>query len=153
MRVTRSDESRSESQAVRQSVGIEIKFEEIESLTFEKVIEKHNTLIAQMARQQANFIRSRLSAEIPGSNSVEGRGRKFDAQMVIEMKEKMQIEFYPNGTPHEIFVDGPIFTPERLAAIEKEFNDNPELKKRHDEVMTKKKEEWLAREADRKLVG
>lgn len=153
MRVTRPDESRSESEMVLQSVGIEINFEEIESMTFENVIEKYNTVIAQMAGQQANFVRSQLSAEIPESNSVDGRGRKFDAQMVIEMKEKMQIEFYPDGTPHEIFVDGPIFTPECLAEIEKEFSDNPELKKKHDEVMEKKKEEWLAREADRKLVG
>lgn len=153
MQVTRSDESRSESQVVQQSVGIEVKLEEIESLTFERVIEKYNTLIARMASQQANFIRSRMSAEIPESNSVDGRGRKFDAQMVIEMKEKMQMEFYPDGTPHEIFVDGPTFTAERVAAIEKEFNDNPELKKKHDDVMAKKKEEWSAREADRKLVG
>jgi hypothetical protein len=69
------------------------------------------------------------------------------------MLEKMQIDFYPDGTPHEIFVDGPLLTPERMAAVDKEFESNPELKRKFDEMMEKKKEKWSAREADRKLVG
>jgi len=50
-------------------------------------------------------------------------------------------------------VDGPLFTPERMAAMDKELESNPELKRKFDEMMEKKKEEWRAREADRKLVG
>lgn len=87
------------------------------------------------------------------SQTLDAKGRKFDAQLVIELLEKMQIEFYPDGTPHEIFGDGPLFMPEKMAAVDKEFESNPELKRKFDEMMEKKKEEWRAREADRKLVG
>jgi hypothetical protein len=153
MRVTRSDDTQSESDVVQQSVGFEIRVDEIESLTLEKVIEKYNAVVNEMAGQQANFIRERMSAEIPESQSLDALGKRLDAQMVIDMLDKMQVEFYPDGTPHEIFVDGPLLTRERMAEIDKEFKDNPELKRRFDEMMAKKKGEWLAREADRKLVG
>ena len=153
MRVTRSDDSSSESDFRTQSAVMEIKTADIESLTLEKVLEKFNMMIVEMAAGQANQIRAHLAAEIPASQTIDGRGRKLDAQMVIELYETMQVEFHPDGTPHEIFVDGPIWTPERLAAIDKEFKEYPELKKKFDDMMARKKEEWIARESDRKLVG
>ncbi len=153
MRVTRSDDTSSESDFIRQSAVMEIKTSEIQDLTFEKVLEKFNAMIVEMAAGQANLIRTRLAEEIPESQSVDGRGRKFDAQMVIEMYDRIQVDFHPDGTPHEIFIDGPIWTRERLAAIDNEFNENPDLKRKFDEMMAKKKEEWIARESDRKLVG
>ena len=153
MKITRADQSESTSGMEQLSVHLEIKFDEIESLTLQKAIEKHDAMIADMVQKQTHFVRERMSSEIPESQTLNAKGRKFDAQVVIEMLEKMQIDFYPDGTPHEIFVDGPLFTPERMAAVDKEFESNPELKRKFDEMMEKKKEEWRAREADRKLVG
>lgn len=69
------------------------------------------------------------------------------------MLETIQLEFYPDGRLHELHVIGGLFTPERLKAVEQEFESNPELQKRYDELMARKREEWRAREADRKLVG
>jgi len=153
MKITRADQSESTSSMEELSVHLEIKFDEIESLTLQKSIEKHDAMIADMAQKQTHFARERMSIEIPESQTLKAKGRKFDAQIVIEMLEKMQIDFYPDGTPHEIFVDSPLFTPERMAAVDKEFESNPELKRKFDEMMERKKEEWRAREADRKLVG
>jgi hypothetical protein len=153
MKITRADQSESTSGMEQLSVHLEIKFDEIENLTLQKAIEKHDAMIADMVQKQTNFIRERMSSEIPESQTLNAKGRKFDAQVVIEMFDKMQIEFYPDGTPHELYVDGPLFTPESMAAVDKEFESNPELKKKFDEMMERKKEEWRAREADRKLVG
>lgn len=153
MKITRADRSESTSSMEGLSVQLEIKFDEIESLTLQKAIEKYDAMIADMVQKHAHFVRERMSSEIPESQTLNAKGRKFDAQVVVEMLEKMQIDFYPDGTPHEIFVDGPSFTPERMAAVDKEFESNPELKRKFDEMMEKKKEEWRAREADRKLVG
>lgn len=153
MKVTRADQSESNSGMEELSAHLEVKFEEIENLTLQKAIEKHDAMIVDLVRKQTHFIRERMSSEIPESQTLNAKGRKFDAQIAIEMLEKMQIDFYPDGMPHEIFVDGPLFTPESLASVEKEIESNPELKRRFEEMMTKKKEEWHAREADRKLVG
>lgn len=153
MKITRADQSESTSGMEQLSAHIEIKVEEIENLTLQKAIEKHDAMIVDLVRKQTHFIRERMGSEIPESQTLNAKGKKFDAQIAIEMLEKMQIDFYPDGTPHEIIVDGPLFTPERLAAVEKEFESDPELKRQFDEMMMKKKEEWRAREADRKLVG
>ena len=153
MKITRADRSESTSGMEQLSVLLDIKHDEIENLTLQKAIAKHDAMIVEMVQKQTDFIRERMSSEIPESQSLDGKGRKFDAQVLIELLEKMQIDFYPDGTPHELHVDGPLFTPESLAAVDKEFENNPELKRKFDEMMEKKKEEWRAREADRKLVG
>ena len=153
MKITRADQSESTSGMEQLSAYLEIKFDEIENMTLQKAIEKYDAMIVDMVQKQTHFIRERMSSELPESQTLNANGRKFDAHVAIEMLEKMQIDFYPDGTPHEIYANGPIFTQERLAAVGKEFDSNPELKKKFDEMMEKKKGEWRAREADRKLVG
>lgn len=153
MRIIRADQSESTSGMEQLSAHLEIKFDEIENLTLQKAIEKHDAMVVDLVRKQTHFIRERMTSEIPESQTLDAKGRKFDAQLLIEMLEKIQIEFYPDGRPHELFVDSSLFTPERMAAVEKEIESNPELKRRFDEMMERKKEEWRAREADRKLVG
>jgi hypothetical protein len=39
------------------------------------------------------------------------------------------------------------------SAVDEQFRNSPELQKRHNELMERKREEWRAREASRKLVG
>lgn len=152
MKITRADQSESTSDMEQLSVLFEIKHDEIENLTLQKAIAKHDAMIVEMVQKQTNFIRERMSSEIPESQCLDAKGRRFDAQTVLDVLEKMQIEFYPDGTPHEIFLDPPP-TPETMAAVDKEFESNAELKMKFDKMMEKKKEEWRAREADRKLVG
>ena len=153
MKITRADQSESTSGLQQLSAHIEVTFDEIKDLTLKKAIEKHDAMIADMVRKQTHFIRERMSSELPESQTLDARGRRFDAQVVLDMLEKMQFDFYPDGTPHEIYVDGALFTSERMAAVDKELESDPELKRKFDEMMEKKKEEWRAREADRKLVG
>lgn len=153
MKIIRADQSESSSGMEQLSAHLEIKFDEIENLTLQKAIEKHDAMVMDLVQKQTHLIRERMTSEIPESQTLDAKGRKFDAQLLIELLEKMQIEFYPDGRPHELLVDGSLFTPERMAAVEKEIESNPELKRRFDEMMERKKEEWRAREADRKLVG
>jgi hypothetical protein len=152
-RIKRADQSESTSPMQQLSASLEIKFDEIESLTFEKAIEKHDAMLLDLVRKQTDFIRERMSAEIPASQTLDAKGKKLSPQIMFDLFEKMQIDFYPDGTPHELHVDGPLFTAESLAAVETEIESDPEWKRKFDEMMEKKKEAWRAREADRKLVG
>src|SRR5258706_13519445 len=95
MKITRADQSESTSGMEQLSVRLDIEFDEIENMTLQKAIEKHDTMIADMVQNQTHFIRERVSSEIPESQTLNAKGRKFDAQVVIEMLEKMQIDFYP----------------------------------------------------------
>lgn len=153
MKVVRDDQSESKSDMQQLSTQLEIKLDEIEDLTLDKAIQKHDVMILDMVSKQANFIRERMSSEIPESQSINAKGGKLNAELILEMKDKMQVAFNPDGTPQEIFFDGHLFTPDAIAAVEQEFQNSPELQKRHEDLMAKKREEWRAREADRKLVG
>lgn len=153
MKITRADKSETETGTVRLSTQMEIGYAEVENLTLETVIKKYDEIVLDMVRKQADFVRERLTEDLPESQTVQGAGKKFGPQLLFEVMERMQIEFYADGRPHEIYVDGPQFAPDKLDAIFKEIDGDPELSKKFEELINKKKEDWRAREADRKLVG
>jgi hypothetical protein len=132
---------------------MEIRFDEIPDLTLEKTIAKYDEMILDMVRKQTGFALERLSEDIPQSQNVDAKGKKLDAELILQMLETIQLEFYPDGRPHELHVVGGLFSPERLKAVGEEFRSNPELLKRHDDLIARKRDEWRAREASRKLVG
>ena len=149
----RSDESESNTDMQQLSSMMEIRFNEIPDLTFETAIAKYDEMILDMVRKQTGFALERLSEDIPKSQSVDAKGKTLDAELILQMLETIQLDFYPDGRPHELHVVGGLFSPERLKAVDEEFQNNPELQNRHNELLAKKREEWRAREASRKLVG
>ncbi len=149
----RADESESNTTTQQLSSMMEIKFDEIPDLTFEKAIAKYDEMILDMVRKQTGFALERLNEDIPKSQSIDAKGKKLGAEIILEMLETIQLEFYPDGRPHELHMVGGLFTSEQLKAVDEEFQSNPELQKRYDELMARKREEWRAREANRKLVG
>lgn len=153
MRVERADQSESNSGVQQLSSTMEIRFDEIPDLTFEKATTKFDEMIVDMVHKQTGFALERLGDDIPASQSIDAKGKTLDAELVLQMLETIQLEFYPDGRPHELHVIGGIFSPERLEAVDEEFRNNPQLQKRHDDLIARKREEWRAREASRKLVG
>jgi hypothetical protein len=153
MKVVRADQSESNSQTEQFTSAMEIKFAEIPDLTFDKSIAKFDEMVIDMVRKQTGFALERLSEDIPATQTVDAKGKKLDAEIILEMFETIQLEFYPDGRPQELQVVGGLFTPDRMKAVDEEFQKNPELQKRYDDLISKKREEWRAREADRKLVG
>lgn len=153
MKVTRADESESKSEAVQIGAEMEVTFAEAETLTLEKVIAKYDQVLLDLVRKQTTMVQERLHEDIPESQAVDAKGRPLDAQVLYELLDKKEIEFYPDGRPHEIHVVGPLFAHGRLPAVMQEIDSNPELKKKFDDLMERKKEAWRAREADRELVG
>ena len=153
MKVVRADQSQSDTETQQFSSLMEMKFDEIPDLTFEKAIAKYDEMILDMVRKQTGFALERLNEDIPKSQTVDAKGKKLDAEILLEVFETIQLEFYPDGRPHELHVIGDLFTPERMKAVDEQLQNNPELQKRRDELMARKKEEWRAREANRKLVG
>lgn len=153
MKVRRADRSESQSEAQLLSSVMEFKFDEVPELSLEKALAKYDAMIIDMVQQQTGLALERLSAEIPKEQTVDAKGKKLDAEVVLDMLRAIQLDFYPDGSPHELHVVGGLFTTERLQAVEEQFNSDPDLKRRHDELVEKKREEWRAREASRKLVG
>lgn len=153
MKVKRADQSESTEGMQQLSSTMEIKIDEIPEITFDKVIAKYDGMILDMVRKQTGFALERLNEEIPSSQSVDAKGKKIDAELILQMLEKIEVEFNPDGSPQELLVVGGLVSTERMKEISEEFQNNPELQQRYDELIARKREEWHAREACRKLVG
>jgi hypothetical protein len=106
MKVMRAGESESNTEVQQLSSMIEIKFDEIPDLTFEKAVAKYDEMILDMVRKQTGFALERLNEDMPKSQSVDAKGKKLDAEIILEMLETIQLEFYPDGRPHELHVVG-----------------------------------------------
>lgn len=85
-------------------------------------------------------------------NVVDGKGRPFSHELLLEVLERIQIDFDENERPKmPTMVVSPSLG-ERIQKLMKE-QEKPEIQRRFDEVLSKKKVEWREREADRTLVG
>lgn len=153
MKVMRADQSESTTAVQQLSSMMEIRADDIPDLTLEKAVAKYDEMILDMVRKQTGLALERLSEDMPKNQSIDAKGKKLDAELILQMLETIQLEFYPDGRPHELHVVGALFSPERLKAADAELQNNPELQKRYNELMARKREEWRAREASRKLVG
>ena len=81
------------------------------------------------------------------------RGKPFHPSMMLDMLEKMDVDFDRLGNP---LLPTMVVHPDMMRAIAPriaEWESDPELQKRRSAVIAKKREEWLDREAHRKLVG
>ena len=86
-------------------------------------------------------------------NVVDGGGKPLDHEVLFEALDAIQINFDEHGKPEmPSLVVHPDVMP-RLEKLSKEAEESPILKKRHEDLMSRKREEFLEREADRKLVG
>jgi hypothetical protein len=136
------------------SAEYSIKNEDLKNFDFAAFARFARTMGVQFldAKKRMLFEAMHEATEMTG-NVVDRRGKPLDHDAIFEMLELIQIDFDVQGQPDmPSMVIHPDMGPtiERLA---KEAEESPELQKRHDQIMRRKKEEFLAREADRKLVG
>lgn len=86
-------------------------------------------------------------------NVVDNAGRPLDHDAMFKVLETIQIDFDENGRPElPTVVISPAMAP-RLVMLNKQFQETPDLQKRYANLINRKKEEFLEREASRKLVG
>jgi hypothetical protein len=135
------------------SVESFVKLDEIPAQTFDSVVKKFDEITQEMVRKQTELSLRRIDEDLPPSQTVDAKGRKLDAELILEMFEAIQLEFDDDGSIQPLHLVGHLFTSESLAAAEKQTIESPELSRRYEDLIARKREEWRAREADRKLVG
>lgn len=150
----RDDGSIDEIKLKRHTAEIKISSNKIESSKPEDIIMKFDKAAIELSSQLSKTTYTRIEevTEQVG-NVIDLKGKPFSIERFFEMLQKIMIEFDENGLPClPTFVcgdkgDRPI--KEVLSQLE----TNRKYKKRHEEIMETKKEEWRDREINRKLVG
>ncbi len=106
-----------------------------------------------MQRQQVQAIFKKLEQVTKETgNVVDNKGQPPSAEMFLSALEKIWIEFDDSGQPR---LPSMIVSPqlaENLRNLMPQWDKDPEYKKRHDEIINKKRKEWNDRESNRKLV-
>ena len=145
----RADGSTDEMNMKKAETEIEIKTEEIEDLTHEKVLSKIDTLAREIAKQKAKIgyeAIERATEEVGNVVSVDGPLSLSD---FWESFEKMHIDFDEEGQPSGLrFVANP-----KMSSSLEDIYSQMESHPRYQEIMERKREEWRVRENNRALVG
>jgi hypothetical protein len=152
--IIRPDGSRDETKLKQTTAEIEIRTAEVPALTLQDRIDKLDTAAREMASQISRnaFAEINRAVEAVG-NVVDSGGKRLSADTYLEVLEKMQLDFGEDGKPRGLTVVVPPALRERAAETIKQLRDDPEYKKRYEDLLAKKRREFNAREAARKLVG
>jgi len=109
---------------------------------------------AELAYQRERMLFTAVSEAVEQVGNVfDARGRPFHPSMLHEALRKMSVDFDEFGQP---VLPTIVLHPDMLKSIAsklKEWEADPQLKAEFNEVIAQKREEWRARESNRKLVG
>jgi len=117
-----------------------------------KLNAKIDEIAQEIAKQQAAmfFRKTQENCDEVG-NALDAAGQLLSAELLLEMLNKVQMDFEPDGAPTGKFVIHPDLAP-ALKKVGEELERDPELKRRHEDILRRQREEWSTRESHRKLV-
>jgi hypothetical protein len=152
--IIREDGERDETAMNEASAELEIKKSEIPSMTMEEMLKRFDSVAQRLAAQQAKRMFEAIDKGVTKvGNVIDNRGQEFSPETLFKAFETIQIDFDSEGRPKmPQFISGADLHQSAVKAG-KEIEETPELKRRWDRIMARKREEWRAREASRELVG
>ena len=145
--VVREDDSIDEENLESITVKLEVKFDEVEKMNHEMVLDKINRAAEEMAVKTSELFFEQLTKITDETgNVVSSDGAPFSIDLFLELLGKMEIDFDEAGNP-----SGLSFVPftSSISRVISQAEADP----RYQAIIERKKEEWYVREGNRKLVG
>jgi hypothetical protein len=150
----RADRSSEESE-FETSVGeFAIPMEALKEESLQQLFARMTPLIESQAKARTeSMLRMVEAASRAAGTATDAKGQPLTAELILDGWEKLDIDFMPNGQPRWPKL---VFHPSqqnRVAAEWARLQTVPELRQRIQGLLTRKREDWRAREADRILAG
>jgi hypothetical protein len=140
------------------SAELQINLEEVQNWTLGDILRHLDQIAKSIGEQQArHFFEELHNVTDKTGNVVNANGEKFSPELLLQVLDKMWIEFNEDGTPQlpSMIVSPSMF--DSIQASKEEFASHPEFErewtKRFNDLIARKREEWRAREANRNLAG
>ena len=115
--------------------------------------ESIQNIAEDMIRQEVRIIFDKVDEITEKTGKViNGKGRPFTHDLLLELLEKIQIDFDDDGNP---YMPALVVSPDTFLKLKEklpEWEANPEYKKKFEEIISKKRREWHDRESHRILV-
>lgn len=154
LRMVRADGTIEESDLKQASAEMSVHMDDVPRMTVEQRITKINDMAEQMARQMGQQLFGSLSETLDkAGQTVDRKGQPLDAEAILSVMEKIEIEFDETGKHKELSIVVPPALESKAKQAFEQLQTDPELSKRYEEIMTRKRMAWRDREASRKLVG
>jgi hypothetical protein len=154
MRIIRADGSVDESDFKHASAEVSLTLEEIPTLTVQERKAKLDDMAEQMAGQVSRLLFGSLNEALDKAGQVvDQKGKPLDAESVFTVLENMHLEFDDARKLRGLSIVVPSALAPKAEKVMAQIDADPVLRKRHEEIMTRKWMEWRDREASRKLVG
>jgi hypothetical protein len=130
---------------------LEFDLREAEKLEFSAILKLLDELAVGMAREKAKLWFQRIDEAVRKVGNVADPAKK-GVEMYFDMLEKRLLFFdeYGNLAPTQML--GSEETLEKVRAIEREIQETPELRRRYEAMIDRKREEYRDREIARNLV-
>ena len=116
------------------------------------MISKVDAAASEIARQTSRIGYEKIDEAISkGGTRVDAHGQPFSQEMYLEMIDKVEMDFDRNGRPTQTIIAHPIMAKSMIARME-EWEQDEAFQKKYKELLQRKREAFLDRESDRKLV-
>lgn len=123
------------------------------SFAYNDALKIINDAAVKMAREQTRSLFTAVDEAVNEvGNALDAKGQPISAELILNMWEKMHFDFDKLGKPQ---MPTMVFNPVQEERIKREFerlDNEPQLVKRHNEIMNIKLADWYDRESRRKLV-
>jgi hypothetical protein len=130
----------------------EIPITDVPTFIGEKLDMKLEEIAQELASQSAKILFKKMGESCDkAGTSIDAEGKPVSAEIFLEMISTAQLDFDPDGKPSNSFVIHPDMLP-AVKKVAEEIENDPELKRRHTEILERQREAWAARESNRKLV-
>ncbi len=133
--------------------GLSIHYDEVPTLTIEKIMDKIDVMAEDMAKQTSQGIIADINQAIEeGGTTINAEGEPFSKEMFLEMLDSIELYFDKTG---ELDPPAILMHPKMWDKIKDDvasWEQDPALDARHNEIIARKKEAWRDRESRRKLV-
>lgn len=126
---------------------------DLATLSPKALTEKIDQAALEMAEQTSKTISDKLHQVTSDSGQVhDAKGKPLSPDTLLEALEKIDIDFNKDGEPSGLtVVVGPELA-EHIRRKSPEWEADPEFKRRHRELMDRKREAWRDRESRRTLA-
>lgn len=132
-------------------VSLVVTQSEFPDMSHEEVLQKMVELGVQFGDQMIqSFITNLDKVTQETGNVVNAAGRPLDAGLLYELYESVEISFDDDGNPNLPQLIGG--TPQQREVVRRTMTEDEDFRSRFAALIAQKREYWLARQSDRKLV-
>jgi hypothetical protein len=122
-------------------------------MTFYDVLKELDAAAAEMGEKTAKFFYVGLDKTLEAAGQVESaRGEPISAEQILRMMDRLEMNFDDDGKNRLSLVIHPSQT-EKFAVALRQLEEDPVMRQRQEDLLSRKKEAWRVREASRRLVG